>query len=107
MFMDIEPSYLRFILRWITEAPDRAQRFKDLAHAVEEFLTGIIDYADLPADGDPSLPQRTRDYLANGASVGSRHKELFAAVCQFRDQWLQPGRSCSSVRTASCQGRPG
>jgi hypothetical protein len=32
-----------------------------------------------------SLPHRTLDYLANGASVGSRHRELFAAACQFRD----------------------
>jgi uncharacterized protein DUF3987 len=35
--------------------------------------------------GNNSLPQRTRDYLKNGASVGSRHNELLAASCQFRD----------------------
>jgi hypothetical protein len=38
MLMDIEPSYLRWILQWIKEAPDRATKFKDFAHAVEEFL---------------------------------------------------------------------
>jgi Primase C terminal 1 (PriCT-1) len=32
-----------------------------------------------------SLPPRTLEYLARGASVGSRHNELFAAACQFRD----------------------
>jgi hypothetical protein len=32
-----------------------------------------------------SLPQRTLDYLANGASPGSRHNEFIAAACQFRD----------------------
>ena len=35
--------------------------------------------------GNNSLPQRTRDYLANGASKGSRHNEFVAAVGQFRD----------------------
>ena len=32
-----------------------------------------------------SLPPKTLEYLARGASVGSRHNELFAAACQFRD----------------------
>ena len=35
--------------------------------------------------GNNSLPPRTLEYLAKGASVGSRHNELFAAACQFRD----------------------
>jgi hypothetical protein len=35
--------------------------------------------------GSNSLPKRTLDYLEKGASVGSRHNELFAAACQFRD----------------------
>src|SRR6476646_1631151 len=35
--------------------------------------------------GNNSLPPRTLEYLARGASVGSRHNELFAAACQFRD----------------------
>jgi uncharacterized protein (DUF3820 family) len=38
MFMDLPPSYLRFIRRWINEAPDRALKFKDLGHAIDEFL---------------------------------------------------------------------
>ena len=38
MFMDIEPSYLRFIRRWIADAPDRAVKFKSLAEAIEQFL---------------------------------------------------------------------
>jgi hypothetical protein len=38
MFMDIPPNYLRFIRRWINDAPDRATRFKDLAEAIEQFL---------------------------------------------------------------------
>jgi hypothetical protein len=32
-----------------------------------------------------SLPSRTLEYLSHGASIGSRHNELFAAACQFRD----------------------
>src|SRR6476660_4669620 len=35
--------------------------------------------------GNSSLPPRTLEYLVRGASVGSRHNELFAAACQFRD----------------------
>jgi hypothetical protein len=38
MLMDIPPSYLRFIRRWITDAPDRAVKFKDLADSIEQFL---------------------------------------------------------------------
>ena len=38
MFMDIPPGYLRYIQRWINDAPDRATRFKDLADAIEQFL---------------------------------------------------------------------
>ena len=37
MFMDIPPGYLRFIRRWINDAPDRATRFEDLADAIEQF----------------------------------------------------------------------
>ena len=33
----------------------------------------------------PPLPQRTLDYLANGADEGRRNAELFDAACQFRD----------------------
>jgi len=38
LFMDIPPYDLRSTLRWINEAPDRAQRFKDLAQSIEQFL---------------------------------------------------------------------
>ena len=38
LLMDIPPSYLCFIRRWIADAPDRATRFKDLAEAIEQFL---------------------------------------------------------------------
>jgi hypothetical protein len=37
MFMDIPPGYLRFIRRWINDAPERATRFKDQADAIEQF----------------------------------------------------------------------
>ena len=33
----------------------------------------------------PVLPRKTLDYLAAGASEGSRNGELFDAACQFRD----------------------
>ena len=33
----------------------------------------------------PSLPARTREYLAHGAPEGTRNMELFDAACQFRD----------------------
>jgi hypothetical protein len=38
LLMDIEPSYLRWILGWIKEDYGRAVRFKDFAYAVEQFL---------------------------------------------------------------------
>jgi hypothetical protein len=36
-------------------------------------------------NGHHPLPQRTEQYLASGASNGSRNAELFAAACQMRD----------------------
>ncbi len=33
----------------------------------------------------PLLPQRTRNYLENGAAEGQRNAELFDAACQLRD----------------------
>jgi hypothetical protein len=38
MFMDLEPSYLRWTRRWINESADRALKFEDLANAIEQFL---------------------------------------------------------------------
>jgi len=38
MLRNIPPSYLRWILGWIKEAPDRAAKFKDFVHAAEQFL---------------------------------------------------------------------
>jgi hypothetical protein len=38
MLMDISPSYLRWALQWINEAPDRAARFKSLTEAINQFL---------------------------------------------------------------------
>jgi len=32
-----------------------------------------------------ALPKRTLEYLAHGASKGTRNQELFSAACQFRD----------------------
>lgn len=37
----------------------------------------------------PPLPQRTLDYLGNGAPEGSRNAELFDAACQLRDAGLE------------------
>lgn len=42
MFMNLQPSYLRFMSRWINEAPDRASKFKDLANAIDQFLNQAI-----------------------------------------------------------------
>jgi hypothetical protein len=38
LFMDIQPSYLRWARRWILEDEERAQRFRDLAEAIDQFL---------------------------------------------------------------------
>jgi len=39
----------------------------------------------LNGNGHHPLPPRTEDYLASGASEGSRNAQLFAAACQIRD----------------------
>jgi hypothetical protein len=39
----------------------------------------------LSTNGHHPLPKRTQDYLATGASEGSRNAELFQAACQLRD----------------------
>ena len=38
LLMDIEPNYLRWARHWILQDEERAQRFKDLAEAIERFL---------------------------------------------------------------------
>ena len=46
---------------------------------------GGLNVVTLNGNGHHPLPKRTEDYLTNGASVGSRNTELFAAACQLRD----------------------
>ena len=92
MLMEFPPSYLRWVLHWINETLT-AQPRRCLAngHAIEQFFQQaksrtLNPYACLyDPSGNNSLPPRTLEYLAKGASVGSRHNELFAAACQFRD----------------------
>jgi hypothetical protein len=38
MLCDIPPSYIRYMLGWIKEAPDREVKFKDFAYAAKQFL---------------------------------------------------------------------
>ena len=40
MLMDIPPSYLRWLLHWISESPDRAASpmLSETAHAIEQFF---------------------------------------------------------------------
>jgi hypothetical protein len=38
LFMDIPPSYLRWARHWILLDEERAQRFEELANAIEQFL---------------------------------------------------------------------
>ncbi len=46
---------------------------------------GGVHVITLNGNGQHPLPKRTEDYLAAGASEGSRNAELFAAACQLRD----------------------
>lgn len=45
-----------------------------------EYVTGSEENS-----GYPDLPKATREYLREGAAVGSRDNSLFGAACQFRD----------------------
>ncbi|MCX8496715.1 MAG: AAA family ATPase [Akkermansiaceae bacterium] len=49
------------------------------------------------------LPNRTLDYLANGAPEGSRNAELFDATCQLRDagQSITDAESCLLARAVA------
>jgi hypothetical protein len=38
MFMDIPPMDLRSTYRWINETADKAEKFKDLAFSIDQFL---------------------------------------------------------------------
>lgn len=46
---------------------------------------GILNLVTLNGNGYHPLPRRTEDYLAAGATEGSRNTELFQAACQLRD----------------------
>jgi hypothetical protein len=46
---------------------------------------GSLNVVTLNGNGHHSLPKRTEDYLATGATEGSRNTELFQAACQLRD----------------------
>jgi len=42
-------------------------------------------YREPQSRSEPTIPKRTRDYLAHGAPQGERNNELFEAACQLRD----------------------
>lgn len=46
---------------------------------------GSLNVVTLNGNGQHPLPKRTEDYLAAGATEGSRNTELFQAACQLRD----------------------
>jgi hypothetical protein len=56
---------------------------------------GNLNVITLNGNGHHPLPRRTEDYLAAGATEGSRNTELFQAACQLRDA----GHSQSDAET--------
>jgi hypothetical protein len=56
---------------------------------------GSLKVITLNGNGHHPLPTRTEDYLAAGATEGSRNTELFQAACQLRDA----GHSQSDAET--------
>jgi hypothetical protein len=68
--------------------PDRRYPLTDLAwlesHPQVERI-GSLNLVTLNGNGQHPLPKRTVDYLALGATEGSRNTELFQAACQLRD----------------------
>jgi len=66
--------------------PDRRYPLSDFAWLESQPLVeriGSLNVVNL--NGHHPLPRRTEDYLAAGATEGSRNTELFKAVCQLRD----------------------
>lgn len=60
-------------------------QFDWLGPSIEPTRVGNLKVVTLNGNGHYPLPRRTEDYLAAGAPVHQRNKELFAAACQLRD----------------------
>ena len=68
--------------------PDRRYPLSDFAWLESQPQVeriGSLNVVTLNGNGHHPLPKRTEDYLASGATEGSRNTELFAAACQLRD----------------------
>jgi Domain of unknown function (DUF927) len=68
--------------------PDRRYPLSDFAWLESQpqlERIGSLSVVTLNGNGHHPLPRRTEDYLAAGATEGSRNTELFQAACQLRD----------------------
>jgi hypothetical protein len=68
--------------------PDRRYPLSDftwLESQPQVDRVGSLNVVTLNGNGHHPLPRRTEDYLAAGATEGSRNTELFQAACQLRD----------------------
>jgi hypothetical protein len=68
--------------------PDRRYPLSDFAWLESQSKVervGGLNVVTLNGNGQHPLPRRTEDYLAAGATEGSRNAELFQAACQLRD----------------------
>ncbi|MBK9746021.1 MAG: DUF927 domain-containing protein [Chloroflexi bacterium] len=68
--------------------PDRRYPLSDFAWLESQPQVeriGSLNVVTLNGNGQHPLPKRTEDYLAAGATEGSRNTELFQAACQLRD----------------------
>jgi hypothetical protein len=72
----------------IESAPERRYALNDFAwleSTASEGRIGDMRVVTPNSNGQHPLPPRTEQYLASGATNGSRNAELFAAACQLRD----------------------
>jgi hypothetical protein len=86
--INTKPERNRAIVTVVEGDPARRYaltQFDWLAQAVEQTRVGNIKVVTLNGNGRHPLPRRTEEYLAAGATEGSRNAELFKAACQLRD----------------------
>jgi len=86
--LNTKPERGGVLVRLVELHPDRRYPLSDFAWLESQPQVeriGNLNVITLNGNGQHPLPRRTEDYLAAGATEGSRNTELFQAACQLRD----------------------
>ncbi len=86
--LNTKPERGGVIVTLVELHPDRRYPLSDFAWLESQPQVeriGGLNVVTLNGNGQHPLPKRTEDYLAVGATEGSRNTELFQAACQLRD----------------------